>query len=93
VEGGGSIENERQAVAGVELVAIVTDPHVDGPVEHPHLLVDEHVARSGVERHPGARRKLDLDDLDSNMLDVLSTRSGSADARPSQNDICCGSGN
>src|SRR5216684_5194911 len=64
VERGGAIENESEAVAGVELVAIVADPHLDRPFEHPYWLVHPDVARPAVERHESSRRKLDLDDLD-----------------------------
>src|SRR5712691_8574491 len=63
VESGGAIENKGKAVTRVELVAIVTNPHVNGPFKHPHLLMHPYFTSAGVECHPSAGRKLNLDDL------------------------------
>ena len=63
-ESGRAIERERQAVAGIELMAGLANAHLDRAGEHPHLLMHLALARAGRKGHPGSGRELDLDDLD-----------------------------
>src|SRR5262245_35557577 len=39
VEGGGAIDDKRQAVARLKMVPVLADAHVDRSVQHPYLLM------------------------------------------------------
>jgi hypothetical protein len=49
VEHGRTIELHREAIAFAQAVALVTQRDVGRPFEHPHLLVNTHVAPAGFE--------------------------------------------
>ena len=59
-----AVELHGETVPVAESEALVAPGDVDAPLEHPHLLVDAHVARAGLEGDACARWKLDLDDLE-----------------------------